>query len=47
MSNDKEPKKVKESKTKEGRRVIKIKQEGSKPVQRLDHDTPSWMRSEE
>lgn len=40
-------KEVKETKTSEGRRVVTLKKPGSKKTERLDHDSPSWMRSEE
>lgn len=42
-----EKKEVKEKRNSEGRRVVTLKKPGSKKTERLDHDSPSWMRSEE
>ena len=47
ISVQKEKVEVKESKTVDGRRVVSIKRPGSKKIERLDHDKPSCMRSQE
>ena len=44
---EKEEVKVTESKTTDGKRKVTLKKEGSKETTRLDHVSPSWMRSEE